>query len=418
VRKLLALVPIPLLLVAACGGGGSSSSGLGGGGGGGGGGGLTCTAETATDAEQVSNPVSLFANDSNGVIIELPSVPSGGALTVSGGVMVFGIGTETNNTLGGSNATQLAAQNGEFTANFNTSTLTSYLDSGSNANFFADSSVTTCASPESGFYCPAATETLNATLIGSDGATMVVTKFNVENALTLFMTNNTAFNDVAGPPPSSASNGSLDLGLPYFFGTNIFTGFEDPATGATPYFAVGSTQPGVSAAANVEPLTVDAGPAGLSTPSFNTAFVSVKVCVPGSTTSCQTIDHIEVDTGSVGLRLISSVVTVSLPALNDASNQPLAECLQFADGTTWGSLVTADITLPTSGKSAKGVVVQLIGAAAAGSPPSACTGTPQNTLDTFGANGILGVGPFLNDCVTNGDCPPGPQSANYYSCSG
>src|SRR6184192_3407469 len=39
---------------------------------------------------------------------------------------------------------------------------------------------------------------------------------------------------------------------------------------------------------NVETLTVDAGPAG----AVNTAFVSVKVCVPGCTTSCKTIYHI------------------------------------------------------------------------------------------------------------------------------
>ena len=151
---------------------------------------------------------------------------------------------------------------------------------------------------------------------------------------------------------------------------------------------------------------MDGGPAGLSPPAVDTGYVSVTVCVPGTST-CQTIDHVEVDTGSIGLRLISSVVTVSLPALLDSASRPLAECLQFADGTSWGSVVTADVTMPVSGESAKGVNVQLIGAAAAGSPPAACTGTPENTVSTFGANGILGVGPFNNDCDSTGDCAPG-----------
>jgi len=96
---------------------------------------------------------------------------------------------------------------------------------------------------------------------------------------------------------------------------------------------------------NVETLTVDAGPPASTFLAVNTAFVSVKVCVPGTST-CKTIDHIEVDTGSTGLRIMSSVLTsapaITLPAETDGTN-PLAECLQFADGTSWGSLATADM---------------------------------------------------------------------------
>jgi Protein of unknown function (DUF3443) len=167
---------------------------------------------------------------------------------------------------------------------------------------------------------------------------------------------------------------------------------------------------------NVEPMVVDAGPAGLPAPSVNTAFVSVQVCVP-ATATCQTIDHVEVDSGSVGLRLLAPVVTVALPLIPDGANT-LAECLQFADGTeSYGSLATADMVMPVSGEKASSVVVQLIGAASAGTPPGACTGTPNNTVATFGANGILGVGPFINDCNTSGNCGPGQQAANYYSCT-
>jgi hypothetical protein len=100
----------------------------------------------------------------------------------------------------------------------------------------------------------------------------------------------------------------------------------------------------------------------------------------------------------------------------DSSNRPLAECIQFADGTSWGSLATADVTLPVSGVTAKNVNIHLIGATSAGSPPAACTGKTENTVNDFGANGILGVGPFVNDCNSSGDCMPGTQSANYYYC--
>jgi hypothetical protein len=166
---------------------------------------------------------------------------------------------------------------------------------------------------------------------------------------------------------------------------------------------------------NVETLTVDAGPAG----AINTAFVSVKVCVPGSTTSCKTIDHIEVDTGSIGLRILSSALTaapaITLPPHTDGTN-PLAECLRFADGDAWGPNAVADIQLPVSGESATSVNVQVIGDPAYPTLPSDCMVNPENTVATFGANGILGVGPFAQDC--GGACVGGIPStgAVYYSC--
>jgi Protein of unknown function (DUF3443) len=177
--------------------------------------------------------------------------------------------------------------------------------------------------------------------------------------------------------------------------------------------------------ANAEPLLVDAGPTQLPAPgAVNTAYVSVKVCVPGSTTACQTIDHIEVDTGSMGLRLLADApLTVALPPLMDSSMHLLAECLMFADGASWGSLATADVEMPTSGEKVSGLVVQVIGSADAGTPPAACN-TPavmrtENTVPTFGANGILGVGIFVNDCNSTGNCVPQQPlgSATYYACA-
>jgi len=188
---------------------------------------------------------------------------------------------------------------------------------------------------------------------------------------------------------------------------------------------------------NVEKLVVDNGPMGLDTPAVNTAFVTVTVCVP-NTNNCQNIDHIEVDNGSVGLRIVSGATTVdamgnvipgtpfnlvnlALPAVPDPNNgnNVLAECLQFADGFSWGSVNTADIKLPVSGETATGVIVHVIGAPSAGDPSKAtptCLAPPpinadlckglENTVSCFGANGILGVGPFKLDCQSTSDCVP------------
>jgi hypothetical protein len=172
---------------------------------------------------------------------------------------------------------------------------------------------------------------------------------------------------------------------------------------------------------NVEPIYVDGGPAALTATAVNTPYVTIQVCLP-NTSTCQTIDHIEVDTGSVGLRIISSALTITLPAVTDtgaAGGNPLAECLQFADGSSWGSVNSADLAMPVSGEKAAAVNVQVIGAAnVGGTTPSTtiCPGTPENTVATFGANGILGVGPFINDCDSSQACTPGQQAANYYAC--
>jgi hypothetical protein len=194
-------------------------------------------------------------------------------------------------------------------------------------------------------------------------------------------------------------------------------------TGPTPPSTPPTQSMATAGPPNVESMTIDTGPAGLSPPAVNTAYISVTICVPGTQT-CETIDHVEIDTGSIGLRLLASAVgTLPLPAVTDATinGNPLAECLTFADNTSsYGSVNVADVTLPVSGEAAANINVQIIGATSAGSQGNAsnpaCAGTANNTVDTFGANGILGVGPVLTDCNTAGPCAPGGASAVYYSC--
>lgn len=59
----------------------------------------SCTATTVALASQVLHPVSQFSSDNNGVVLVLPSIPSIGGSTATG-LLYFGIGTQSNNTLG------------------------------------------------------------------------------------------------------------------------------------------------------------------------------------------------------------------------------------------------------------------------------------------------------------------------------
>jgi hypothetical protein len=177
---------------------------------------------------------------------------------------------------------------------------------------------------------------------------------------------------------------------------------------------------------------VDGGPAGLNNASVNTLFVTVQICAPGSTTNCQLIPYVQVDTGSYGVRIIGSVLNASLysalPAETSTaaatSGQPLAECTQWADGYSWGPLVTADMQIAgqagSSGESANGIPVLVIGAPGYTSVPTDCKDTGPNgeedTVAAFGANGIIGVGPFVQDCGPACSSGAGVK-ATYYTCA-
>lgn len=201
----------------------------------------TTLAATGTGA-QAQNPVWMFSTDNNGVMLQLPQIPAGGALSATG-TMFFGIGTQSNNALGGATVLSLAAD-GTFSTKFNNATYTeSVIDSGSNGIFFLTpgligSGIVNCPDGDSDFYCPAVTEPFVATNVGANGATSSVVNFSVANAETLFNTNSFAFNDLAGSnagPPTP----SFDWGLPFFFGRSVFSAIEGQTTpaGVGPYVA-------------------------------------------------------------------------------------------------------------------------------------------------------------------------------------
>jgi hypothetical protein len=197
-----------------------------------------CVPSFVSAAQLVQNPVSLFASDNNGVIVELPA-SSGPQATLSGS-LVFGIGTQSNNALGGATVLTFDQNsNFDFTTNFSGSTLaSSFIDSGSNGLFFDDNSLTICPTPNAAFYCPATPPSLTALNSGSNGASTIVT-FNVINTDTAFNSfpNATVFPGLAGPNHGSFS--SFDWGLPFFYGRNVFTSIQGTTApgGQTPYWA-------------------------------------------------------------------------------------------------------------------------------------------------------------------------------------
>jgi hypothetical protein len=183
---------------------------------------------------------------------------------------------------------------------------------------------------------------------------------------------------------------------------------------------------GSSATSNTLAITIDGGSAAIVQadgiiPNF--AYVSVTICANGSTSNCQSIDHVQIDTQSVGLRIMGSVLSASLlaalPPPTTSGGQPIFECAPFADGYSWGPLATATIEF-TSDETASSVPIQIIEDVNVPAVPADCvnaagTDYAESTPATFGANGILGVGTLLQDC--GADCAEETIPGSYYACT-
>ena len=181
---------------------------------------------------------------------------------------------------------------------------------------------------------------------------------------------------------------------------------------------------------NFTTVTVDAGPAALNTgadayTSTNVPYVSVTVCAPGSTTNCQTIDHVLLDTGSTGLRLEASVLNsallTGLSGETDAAGNGIGECYEYVDNYVFGSVRLGDFTI--GGESVSSMPLQVIGDTTGGfgTVPNSCSssgGSNMNTVQALGANGIIGVGLSAIDCGST--CTSTSTAASggaiYYDC--
>ncbi len=125
---------------------------------------------------------------------------------------------------------------------YNTTNYPGSISSGLNANYFLDSTTVTqlptCTGNFSQYYCPASTQSISATNVGTNNASSAIT-FSVDNAMDLFTNNPTfaVFPTLAGP--SKARPLRFDWGLPFFYGRNIFTAIERANTplGPGPFWA-------------------------------------------------------------------------------------------------------------------------------------------------------------------------------------
>ncbi len=194
----------------------------------------SCSPSLVQLAQQVSHPALFFTKDNNGVALQFPPL-SGSAPTLSGS-LVFGIGTETNNTLG--NATIFTVDlNDHFITNLAStgqSLTSSFIDSSSSGFFFPDDSIPTCS--DNAFFCPAtltpltgvtvAANTEQGTLFPLGQGTINFSVDNADNLLGTYPTN-AAISTLAGPNGSGSCSGgtgacSFDWGFPFFYGRNVF----------------------------------------------------------------------------------------------------------------------------------------------------------------------------------------------------
>jgi hypothetical protein len=183
-----------------------------------------------------------------------------------------------------------------------------------------------------------------------------------------------------------------------------------PTTGSMANAPAGSNQVAV---------TVSSGLFGTAA---NIPSVSVTICQPG-TNNCQTIDNIQVDTESFGLRLAGTAVSQVLGSLpyETSGGSQLAECVQFGDGYTWGSVRSADVTI--GGETASSLPIQIMGDMSSATEPASVQSQSngcgmygeESTVSQLGVNGILGVGVALNDCGP--DCSSATNSL-YFACPG
>jgi hypothetical protein len=164
--------------------------------------------------------------------------------------------------------------------------------------------------------------------------------------------------------------------------------------------------PPVATDYNVMVITVNGSLCSSSTSASypNKPCVSVTVCTP-ATPTCQTIDDILLDTGSSFKRALNV-------SLNPSTAGSLAECIQYADGSSdWGPVQIASVIL--GNEPPVQVPIQVIDSTF-GTLPPACT-NPDQTPENAGFNGILGVGLFVQDCGP--DCLDSSNEM-YYVCDG
>ena len=202
-------------------------------------------------AQQVANPVALFAKDNNGLQIALPSIPDTGAPSlpfvnsdgsglISAGQIVFGVGTESNNALGSATLFPLDANRRIPKLVYNG---TSYVSEGfpnsrSNAlRILSAPGLGVLGCPDNSYYCPSSTSQVSIVACAANadaqpgspcgaGVASETLSLNIANADLLFSDNPdfSAFSNLGAESLTTTAVDQFDLGLPFFYGRTIFVG--------------------------------------------------------------------------------------------------------------------------------------------------------------------------------------------------
>ena len=205
---------------------------------------------------------------------------------------------------------------------------------------------------------------------------------------------------------------------PFLLGVMILAGVVGCGSG-------NSSAPKTTVVSNTATVTASSGPNGLAGGIVNGLYVTVTVCQHGTTT-CIPINNVQVDTGSVGLRLVQGTLgSVMLTPIN-VNGSPLEECRQYGDTSySWGPLEFADVQI--GGETASNIPVQLLGQVSAPAPSNCLTmpvnsnlpGTPpgnEDTLASLGSNGLLGIAGQIFDCGNACTTVSFTSGYPYYTC--
>jgi hypothetical protein len=174
----------------------------------------------------------------------LPSIPLGGVASVNG-YLVLGIGTQSNNVPSGVSAVTVDALTGDFTTDFSGKTMGGFLDSGSNGLFFptpCSPSLADCSSIDpsaAGYYCPSSVVSLSANTTSATGTPSYAVPFQIGGLQNFDLNNHHVFLEF-GANMSVGGSSVFDWGLPFYFGRNVYVGFEgssSTAFGPGPYWA-------------------------------------------------------------------------------------------------------------------------------------------------------------------------------------
>jgi hypothetical protein len=177
---------------------------------------------------------------------------------------------------------------------------------------------------------------------------------------------------------------------------------------ASPDWSIGSNKPDTptppATGDNVVPVRVNSWMGNV-----NSLFVSIKVCLPGKSnlTQCAIVDNMLVDTGSTGVRIGAWAIPSLAPMLltqagatdDKLGTSPIAQCMPFASGFTWGAIKRADILIGK--KTASNLPIQVIADGAFATPADCVSygGADLGSLAAMGANGTVGISNFTGDSL-------------------